>query len=753
MSSGSIRIIQLPEKSSVNTDDYMAVDSSANGTKKVKFTDLLDNNLSAQNKAADAQATGEAINDISARVDNMINTQTNASVTTLWTGRINLKNETANLSESINNFDFIDVYCGGADTVFARQHVSGSSVHFELQSQNMSDDASVQFMRWWETGLTISGTTATITKAIKCFWDDFSTVPVVSQATGGGVDIIRIDGVKIGHVENDEIIDARVGANGTTYPTLGGAIRGQVTDLKADLYPRMKAVDGQYAISKADFDIGNIQITNSGWNYNDWNDRVRTKQGCEIHLNVGDVIHFTDYTTVKYYLGWKKADDTYGSQGWLTSDFTVTVEGDYVFLITTVPEVSQTSVDALVSRLTITSADSMKADLMTLDSQVSKDDIRTKAVREGIVYTTAGHHDLYLYAGETVDINVTALSSRTNAYINTDSSYSIPIDAVGKYTFTARTEGYLANYAFGASDFSMNMEVCLRTRYDDALDAIHADDTSYYTVDVNGNGDYTSFTACIEALESDSSKKVITILEGDYDIYTELGGSAYVDSLSGNDWRSANAIVPPNTIIKGIGDVNLLYLPDTAAEVGKTLISPLNLSGTVEVHNVNIHCKNCRYAIHLEGSAISDFDNANILLDNVNIVRDEGLYARQVLGCGLNKGCTLIVKNCTWENTNSNTFYVHTNSLVEHPRIVVENCQFITHGTSGFYLSSENKVHDGEVLVRLNSVYADNANIIKADIQNGDCFRVVANGCNLLTQSTFNTGYLMNSLDQYLTIS
>lgn len=41
MSSGSIRIIQLPEKSSVNTDDYMAVDSSANGTKKINFIDLL----------------------------------------------------------------------------------------------------------------------------------------------------------------------------------------------------------------------------------------------------------------------------------------------------------------------------------------------------------------------------------------------------------------------------------------------------------------------------------------------------------------------------------------------------------------------------------------------------------------------------------------------------------------------------------------------------------------------------------------
>ena len=234
MSSGSIRIIQLPEKSSVNTDDYMAVDSSANGTKKVKFTDLLDDNLSVSNKAADAQATGEAINNISARVDNMINTQTNAEVTTLWTGRINLKNETANLSESINNFDFIDVYCGSSDTIFARTPVS-SYTHFELQAQNMSDDASVQFMRWWETGLTISGTTATINKAIKCFWDDFSTAPIVSQATGGGIDIVRIDGVKTGHVENDEIVDARVGANDVTYPTLGDAIRGQVTDLESKL--------------------------------------------------------------------------------------------------------------------------------------------------------------------------------------------------------------------------------------------------------------------------------------------------------------------------------------------------------------------------------------------------------------------------------------------------------------------------------------------------------------------------------------
>ena len=98
----------------------------------------------------------------------------------------------------------------------------------------MSDDASSQFLRWWESQLVITGTTATITKCIRCYWDDFSQHPVVSQATGT-ITISRIDGVKIGHVENDEIVDARVGANGTTYPTLGDAIRGQITDLESDI--------------------------------------------------------------------------------------------------------------------------------------------------------------------------------------------------------------------------------------------------------------------------------------------------------------------------------------------------------------------------------------------------------------------------------------------------------------------------------------------------------------------------------------
>ena len=71
----SIRIIQLPTKSAAGTDDYIAVDSTANGTKKIQFPNLLDDGLTIQNKAADAKATGDAISEVNGAIGNEASTR------------------------------------------------------------------------------------------------------------------------------------------------------------------------------------------------------------------------------------------------------------------------------------------------------------------------------------------------------------------------------------------------------------------------------------------------------------------------------------------------------------------------------------------------------------------------------------------------------------------------------------------------------------------------------------------------------
>ena len=86
------------------------------------------------------------------------------------------------------------------------------------------------------------------------------------------------------------------------------------------------------------FELGNINISESGWTYLNSNSRVRTKEGIALPLKTGAVIGLSDYSDSRYYLGWKREDNTYGSAGWLTNDYVVTDNGEYVVLISNITE-------------------------------------------------------------------------------------------------------------------------------------------------------------------------------------------------------------------------------------------------------------------------------------------------------------------------------------------------------------------------------------------------------------------------------
>lgn len=241
----NIRIIQLPESSGVSSGDYIATDNENNGTKKIEFTNLLDTDLSNANKAAQAKATGDALNaEISARtsadatlnsrVDSLIANQANESITTLWTGNLSTVNSPITLNDSVANYDFIDVYYAGIDNNFTRipRSNGGADIHLE----NLSDDATTNFLQVCEIHVSFSGTSFSITKGVVWEWlGNFTNPPTVTANTVLGNGVVRINGVKIGHINNDEIIDARIGADGITYPNLGTAIRTQFSDLKNDL--------------------------------------------------------------------------------------------------------------------------------------------------------------------------------------------------------------------------------------------------------------------------------------------------------------------------------------------------------------------------------------------------------------------------------------------------------------------------------------------------------------------------------------
>ena len=180
-----------------------------------------------------------------------------------------------------------------------------------------------------------------------------------------------------------EVQNARIGSDGTTYPTLGDAIRTQNSDLKNALNNV-----GEYAINTIvkeirypllPFEIGAINITTSGWTYSDDSKRIRTPAGKEIWLDVGDVISLTDYTNARFFLGVRQEDGTYLTAAWKTADFTVAYKGWYVILVARITgEVALTNVAELADLVRITRAS-------TLQEVVQSDTKKIASIGAGMI--------------------------------------------------------------------------------------------------------------------------------------------------------------------------------------------------------------------------------------------------------------------------------------------------------------------------------------------------------------------------------
>lgn len=198
-------------------------------------------------------------------------------------------------------------------------------------------------------------------------------------------------------------------------------------------------------------------------------------------------------------------------------------------------------------------------------------------------------------------------------------------------------------------------------------------DTKEYIVDINGTGDFTSFTDCLKQLKDDATPKTIKILSGTYNIFEEYGGAAFmadVDVSAG--WRANSVLVPKNTHIIGIGQVILSWTPsatDIIDDAHANLFSPINLSDdNIVLENLDIVCSNGRYCIHDEcgvrwEAATKDFQKSTHKYINIRATRLPKARGNvQVYGGGNSGEGPYIFENCVFKSPLTNVWSTHTNS-------------------------------------------------------------------------------------------
>ena len=329
-------------------------------------------------------------------------------------------------------------------------------------------------------------------------------------------------------------------------------------------------------------------------------------------------------------------------------------------------------------------------------------------------------------------------SNITANFFTYDDSASVTANAGTDFTLTPTKSAVLCAYKNTSTtsdyiDVDIYMGLTKKVRELEA-EIVEATEVETYTVDPNGGGDYTTFSSALADLSANTNKKIIYVKGGTYDIFDEMGGSAYASTItSSSDWTVANNIIPANTSIIGLGKVVLDYEP-TDADItsgAAQILSPLNLmGGNITIENIDIIATNCRYAIHDEaGDDAVPFTHT---YKNVKAHKIRGTYGKaQCFGGGLGFNETAIFEECIFKGNNSPIFSYHNNlqGVDDSSSIIMNNCVIVDPSNSnsafGFY-----STYRADGLQRYNKVKLNNTYI-------GGGMTLAPNG-STPTQNTFD---------------
>lgn len=194
-----------------------------------------------------------------------------------------------------------------------------------------------------------------------------------------------------------------------------------------------------------------------------------------------------------------------------------------------------------------------------------------------------------------------------------------------------------------------------------------------YIVDINGNGDFTSLTACVKAHADE--KCDIFVKNGVYDLYTEFS------DVYGTDFTYGTHVYEGILVDKGkrffLDPLAVIKFEYTGSvENIIKYFSPFKFSGKGgEIHGGQIVASNCRYAIHDDVYAYSTGPSISIT-DGVMI--DFNNPSRNVcIGGGMGPCSDVTVQNCIIKQTNDGSptaiFYHNADEGQAQGRIRITN--------------------------------------------------------------------------------
>ena len=245
-------------------------------------------------------------------------------------------------------------------------------------------------------------------------------------------------------------------------------------------------------------------------------------------------------------------------------------------------------------------------------------------------------------------------------------------------TFAPSTKNTADHLGFQIAINSEGSQLYFRSKWDDGyIGAWHSvykeNDTNGTPVDmfVDGGDDryhYSSVIECFKAAQKIPGFKTIHISSVTYNIYNELGGDSYMDTIEPD--ATAYEVQPflDNVHIIGYGDVILnLDIPTSIPQEKRFLFSPLNVRGNFTIENLTCIANNARYAIHDESR--SKYPNTKHVYKNIKAISTG--TSQQAIGCGYSDGTIVELDSCVITKRNGEAYSCHCKKGCD---ILFDNC-------------------------------------------------------------------------------